>query len=160
MEITRKRVIILIILVVILAGIIAFNFLYVKKCTSEECFTSAMGKCDKAEFIKEGEEASWLYKITGAEGNILCTFSSGFCENCTVSVTLLQVKKGTSELAKLEGLNMACSLPFGYAGNPQDDLTRCHGLLREEIQEAIISKMHSYILSNVGKIGKELTKVV
>jgi len=150
----------LIILVVILAGIIAFNFLYVRKCETEECFTSAMEKCAKAEFLKEGEEASWLYKITGAEGNVLCTFSDSFCENCSVNVKLLQVKKGTSELGRLEGLEMTCSLPFSYAGNPQEDLTRCHGLLREEIQEAIINKMHSYILSNVGKIGEELTRVV
>lgn len=143
-------IIILALIIVIIASISGyFYFFYGKKCLDKQCFNLALGKCSKASWLSEDDEASWLYVIEGKKENA-----------CSIDVKLLQAKKGTTEIKEIEGLDMTCSLDLGYIGNPQTDLSKCSGKLKEEMQDLMIKKMHAYIISNIGKIGEELSKIV
>ncbi len=149
---TRVYIVLLIILaiiVIVVAGLLVFLFAYTKSCEDRTCFDLAMEKCSKASFIDENPETVWQYSIKGKKNEL-----------CSINVQLLQVKKGTSDLEKLNGLDMECSLPLGYVANPQNDLSKCHGILREQLQEMIINKMHVYILENIGRISEELTSAL
>lgn len=151
---TKNRYLIFIILgIAVLVLVIALAYLiissYVKQCSDRACFDSEMAGCSKASFVDDTEESTWEYSITGKSGG-----------NCIVNAMLLEIKKGTADLSVLRNKDMDCELPVGYVGNPQDDLTRCHGILKEEMQNLIIKRMHSYILKNIGQISEELTKTV
>ncbi|MBM3233949.1 hypothetical protein FJZ19_02540 [Candidatus Pacearchaeota archaeon] len=154
----KKRVIIAVVLILILIIAFYIYFFYVKKCGNIECFNSAMSNCVKASYLNEANDGSWLFSVKKAEGSFWCKFSSKYCEKCIVNVKLLQAKKGPTDLSAIEGMDMNCELPMSYVGLPQADLSLCHGDLKEGIQDIVIKKMHSYILTNVGKIGEELTK--
>ena len=148
----RKKLIVLgifIVIVVIAAVAAYFFFIHTKICDSKECFESSLETCSRAEYLEDGEDATWQYTIIGESGG-----------ECVVNSQILQVKTGTIDLEKIQGLDMDCSLPLGYVASPSEDLTRCHGLLKEEMQDMIIRKMHSYILTNVGRISEELNKAV
>jgi len=138
---------------IVIFAVIIIIFLFLnfrtKNCSNIDCFNSAMEKCKRASFINELEDASWLYTINGKKGDL-----------CRINVKLLQVKEGTTEIKAIENLDMDCSLVLGFVGTPNSDLTKCHGELREGLQDLMIKKMHAYILANVGKIGEELNKVV
>ena len=56
----------------------------------------------------------------------------------------------------LEGREMECYLPFGSVIEPEENLDRCHGLLKEEMQKIIINKLHNYITDNIGKLEDKL----
>jgi len=145
----KKRIILLIGIVIVVIVLIYFVFFYKNSCKDASCFSAAQKKCSKVSYLNDGEDATWLYKIKGKKK-----------DNCIVEVKLLQAKKGSAELEKLSGLEMICSLPLGYVGEPQKDLSFCHGLLKEELQELLIQKMHSYILTNLGKIDDALKSVL
>jgi len=53
---------------------------------------------------------------------------------------------------------MTCYIPYGSLTVPQENLKNCHGELKEELQDVIIKKMHTYILDHIGEINKELEK--
>lgn len=142
-------IIIVLILIVIILAYLAFSLLYTKKCRNTECFYSSLEKCKEASFIDEASDASWRYIIKGSKG-----------DECQVEVKLLQAKKGLADVKKIEGLKMECNLVKGYSRNPQSDLGRCHGLLKEGMQELMINKLHSYIISNIGEVSEELKKVI
>lgn len=142
----RKKKVVLVIIILILIAILAyFIFFYKQTCKDESCFANAMSKCSKASFVSDDEEASWSYNIKNKKAG-----------ECIVNVKILQAKQGNVELEKIQGLSMDCGLPLSYTGSPQQDLTRCHGLLKESLQELMIQKMHAYILSNLGKIDEAL----
>ena len=154
----NKKVVIFAVLILILIIALYINFFYVKKCSNIECFNSAMSNCVKSSYLNEAEDGSWLFSVKKAQGSFWCRFSSKYCERCIVNVKLLQAKKGPTDLSRIEGLDMNCELPMSYVGLPQADLSLCHGQLKEGIQDIVIKKMHSYIMTNVGRIGEELTK--
>ncbi len=135
----------LIIIVVIIASY--FTFFYSKRCRDSSCFNAALLKCRKASYMNDAKDATWFYKIKGK--------SKG---ECKIRVEILQVKEGTTDMASLEGKAMYCYLPLGVVSNPQENLERCHGLLKEEMQKLIISRLHNYIMSNLGEISEELEK--
>ena len=139
----KRELIIGIILVLFLALFI--TFIYPEKCKDRICFNKALEKCRKASFIDDGEKASWKYIILGYEK-----------DECKVKVELLQMKKGDNELVDIEKKSRNCYLPYGYTGLPQDSLDRCHGLLKEELQKIIISRLHKYIADNLGEISEEM----
>lgn len=146
----KKKRLILITLIVIAVIILGYYiFFYSKKCDSAACFASAQLACSKAYYIDDGEDATWKYSVKGQNK-----------DSCVVNVELSQAKKGNIELEKLQNLKMDCYLPLRYTGNPQSDLSKCHGLLKEEMQDLIIKKLHAYIVSNLGKISEELTKAL
>ena len=145
----KKRRVLAIAIIVLVLILVYFLFLYSKNCKDETCFSDSMKSCSKANYINNAEDASWSYAIKGKKSS-----------ECVVEVKLLQAKQGKIELEKIQGLSMDCSLPLGYIGVPQADLSRCHGLLKESLQELMIQKLHSYILANLGKIDDALTKAI
>lgn len=153
-----KIALISLIIILVIVAVFLILIYYNKKCSDGVCFDSALTNCNKANFISETKDSTWQYQIKGK--SLACFFSKKYCKTCEVNVELLQIKKGSVDTEKLQGLAMDCSLDFGYVGNPQDNLERCSGKLKEQMQDLIIKRMHAYILQNVGKIGEELSKVV
>ena len=146
-----KKVIIIgvVILIAVIAVITFLMILPAKKCDNEKCFNSALENCKKAEYMKESEIATWQYIINGKTN-----------EECRINVRLLMLKQGKTDIANWEGKEMSCYLPLRYIGYPEEKLNKCHGLLKEEIQETIIKKNHNYVLDNINKITEELNKPV
>lgn len=145
----KKRVILIVLIALVFILAVYFTFFYYKKCSGIGCFNSYLSKCKKAVYIDEGDNDVWLYKI-----------KSKIKDECKVNVKLLQLKKGTSDASVLEGKDMDCYLPYSSIAKPQENLDRCHGLLKEEMQKIMINKLHSYITSNLGQISEELKKAI
>ena len=149
----KKRLIVLgVLLVLILIGlIISGYYLYsnVNKCSSKECFYNSLSDCRKTTYISDTPETTIEYSILG--------ISKGKCD---VNVKMLQIKKGSAELSILEDKEMVCSLQLDLIVDPEKDLKNCHGVLKEEIQNVIIQRMHSQIVENLGKITEETTRVL
>ena len=139
-----KFIIILFIFLFILV-IVYYFFLHTKKCPDQQCFADALLSCKKAKWTNDAEEATWIYTINGRSG-----------DNCEVEVRLHTIKKGKLDLGKAEGKSMNCYLPIGVVESPEQDLGNCKGELKEDLQDLIIKRMHSYILENLGDIGEEL----
>ena len=147
-----KRVILVLLALVILAGLITslyFTFYYINTCEDNECFYNALSNCRRTTYISNTEETILQYKIKGT--------SEGTCK---VNVLLLQAKMGSVELGFLENQDMNCFTTLGTVTEPEKDLTNCHGILKEEIQEIIIKRMHTQIVQNLGQISQETTKVL
>lgn len=139
-------------IVVVSIGLLISAYLiyfYSRTCSGQECFNNYLVKCQKSMFIKEDTNTIMRYQITGKSGS-----------TCNTEVLLLQVKQGTSDLATLEGKSMICSTPYGTLMQPEENIKECHGLLKEEIQELMIKRMHAQIVENIGKISEEATKII
>ena len=143
----QKRVglalLILLIALVVFSGY--FLFIYAKPVLNAEGFGNAMVNCRHVSWVKEDAQASWLYTIKGnAEG-----------EACDIEVKLLKMKEGTLDSEKLQGMKMLCVQGKGDNQFPEKDISKCSGELKEQLQELIIQRMHSYILENFGEIKQE-----
>lgn len=143
----KKRVglalIILIIVLVVFTGY--FLIFYARPCIDSTCFVSAMETCKRVSWIREDAQASWLYVVKGnAKGDA-----------CKVQVKLLKMKQGTIDSEKLQGQQMTCIVQKGETQFPEKDISRCSGVLKEELQDLIIQRMHNYLLANVGEIQEE-----
>ena len=149
--VNRRKMLMLLIAVVALAliAIIYLNFFYVKECKNYECWQEQMKKCSKAKFVNEVTEASWGYEIKGTEER-----------ECSIDVTLLIAKEGELGINKLLGHKMTCSYPKGIAAYPEQDLSKCHGILKEELLTIKLNKYHAYLLENLGKVAEGLEKVI
>ncbi len=147
---TKQKVYIALIIIVVLAviGAVYFGFFYKPNCSNYECWQKYMSRCSKATFVNDEPEASWGYEIKGLEG-----------KQCVIDVKLLLAKKGELGIEKLVGEEMTCYYPSGIAAYAEKDLTKCHGLLKEELQAIIINKLHAYILENLGQIQEGLESV-
>jgi len=152
----KKRVFSIILIILIILALIAavyFTFFFYYSCPNSDmaCYRAHQEKCARTKFINDAQDSTWYYKITGKSNN-----------QCVIQVTLLSVKEGTfsSEKISLEGKSMTCSLPLGSNQNPEQDLSNCHGLLKENIQEIMIKNAHSYIVGNIGQVGQALGKVI
>lgn len=145
------RVVILLIILVLGVFIYLFFFRTVKcQVNDEACFSSSIINCDRASFIRETDDFVTSYNIIGKSEN-----------NCEVTVSIIQVKKGSSELSVLEGKSMNCNVPAGLnIQNPEKDIKNCQGLLKEEIQNIIIQKMHAQLIENMVQIREDITKVL
>ncbi len=138
-----KWIVFLIVIVALVA--VYFTFFFYYKCDSLACFQEHQKNCDSTKFIRDTSESTWNYKILNKKNG-----------ECRIEVTLLQVKKGNIDLEKLQGQSMICSLTLGSYATPEGDISKCHGDMKEGLQQIIIQKMHSYILNNLGQIGSEL----
>jgi len=134
--------IVLIIIAVLVVGY--FNFFYSATCDDGLCFQTHQVKCDKARYIKDADDVTWLYKILGKSGG-----------KCEIMVGVLQIKQGSLDKKSLEDKTMNCYLDLGDASSPEQDLSKCHGLLKEELQTMIIQNLHKYIVDNLGEINEE-----
>lgn len=117
-----------------------FFFSYTS-CNDWTCFNKNLKSCSKANFIG-GSKMIFEYSIIGKSNNL-----------CNVNVKLLQGDLGSEESKKLEGHEMICSLTPKVVMLPESDLNSCHGILKENLQDLIIQKLHSYIAQNLGRIN-------
>ncbi len=131
-------------IVIIVLGAIYFGFKPVE-CQDSECWNEKMIECSPANYVNEEPEASWKYEVSGSENN-----------ECKIEVTLLMAKEGDLELRAFESHSMDCFYPKGVFAFPDRDLDLCHGRLKEDLQERIISRLHEYILDNLDGIAEGL----
>ncbi len=126
-----------------------FIYLYPILCKDKTCFQSAMQRCRRADFIKEDDTASWLYRIVGN--------GKTDKDSCSVEVTLLNLKKGSVEIEKLQGKKMMCEVKRYDQSDPGSDINKCTGPLKEELQGIIIQKLNNYLVSNINEIIPRLS---
>ena len=136
---------------VIIVGLVAAYFLYFFSytCNDTACFRSHQYQCAKTTFVNDQEDTTWQYFIVGKEGN-----------DCVINVKILNIKKGSANKQILEGEDMDCYLPLGSLVSPESDISRCHGILKEGMQNLIIQQLHTYIVENVKDIGSELENII
>lgn len=152
MKLVKKRgifIIIIVILTIVIALLVYFNFIYQRNCSSLQCFNSAMLNCDKAVYISDTDSAVWKYTILESKNN-----------QCIINTKIIQLKEGSTELLTLEGKSMACYVPLGFSGSPSQNLVACHGILKEEMQDLLIKRLHLYVTEHIGQISEELGKVI
>jgi hypothetical protein len=151
MKLKKSDWIALAVIGVIIIGIAAmyFTFYYSYKCNDLPCYMSHQKECSRTTFIKDSEDTTWKYFVTGKQDG-----------KCGILVEVLSVKAGTADKQRLEGKTMECLLPLGSTASPESDIAKCHGELKEEMQNLIIQKLHSYILENLGEIGGELSDLI
>lgn len=141
--------IVIILMIIVLAIASYFLFFYKINCLDKPCFSDAIINCKRASYVYESNDTINLYEIKGANG-----------VNCEVNVRLLQLKKGTAELEILQGKEMVCSMPKDSLVMPDSNLNNCHGLLKENIQDLVIQRMHRQIIENLGQINQSINKVI
>lgn len=143
---SRKRRIYLglaLVLTLVLIGIIIYIlFIRVRICGTLQCFEDASARCERARYLNEDLFASWKYEILGMRG-----------DGCAIRVTLANAKQGELGMDKIVGYDMIC-YEDGAVSNPEKDLSRCHGRLKEELLYSIIQNLHTYVIDNLGEIGK------
>jgi len=140
----KKRLFVLIAAIIVLVIFAYFFFPSYENCKERVCFEKAILSCKKAIYVNDLPDSVWQYKIQGAAK-----------EGCEIDVRLIQLKEGKAENQKLENKEMVCYLPRGFLDYPQNDLTKCSGKLKENMQELMIERMQKYILDNFGKISSE-----
>lgn len=138
-----KKLILLFVLVVFLWTIWSVFFSY-DKCTDKVCFDDGLRNCDKAKYIG-GDEMIFEYYISGKKG-----------DSCEVEVKLLQGELNNADSKVLEGQVMTCMLPLGVVMSPESDISLCHGLLKEGLQDLVIRKLHTYLVQNLGRLNLEV----
>ena len=143
-----KKDSVIIVLVLTIAVVSAFAFYFTFKphtCERYSCFQKYMASCSRASYLNEETEASWKYDIIQQV--------KGACE---IRVTLLQAKEGDLQLGNFKGHTMMCTYPTGVVAYPDKDMSKCHGLLKEDIQGLIIEKLHAYLVENLLSIQEAL----
>lgn len=88
------------------------------------------------------------YTVKGSSGS-----------ECEVSVQLLQGELSSWDSTKLEMQKMTCMLPKGVVVIPENDISRCHGILKEGLQDLVIKKLHTYLVQNLGQLNLEVLDV-
>jgi len=143
----KKGIIISIIVVASILAIVGiyFTWFFQYSCSDLNCFQAYQEKCAKAIVIREADTTTWQYEIKGEKNEL-----------CVIQTTILKVKEGQIDRKILEGTSMDCSLPLGSKTLPENDLNKCHGILKEGIQQIIIKNAHAQILANIGKVSSEL----
>ena len=141
-----KWLIALVILAIIIYVVWFFFFSYAS-CDTWDCFNNKLGKCDRVKFIG-GDDMIFEYSIFGKSK-----------DSCKVKVELLQGELNNQDSTKLEDLEMVCSLPLGVVMIPESDINRCHGLLKEGLQDLVIKRLHTYLVQNLGKLNLEVLDV-
>ena len=136
-------------IIVILMGAMYFTFYYSYTCDDMACYLAHQEKCSKTTFVNDVEDATWEYFVKGHKDG-----------KCEIDVTVLRIKSGDVSQKRLEGKTMTCLVPQSSLAMPESDISLCHGVLKEELQNLIIQKLHTYILENLGEIGEELQKAI
>lgn len=148
-EISRKKlsmrlsiaIILLLLLIAVYFGY--YFFLKTKSCENLDCFRNSLKNCKRASYIKEDSLGVWYYDIKG-----------GAKDSCNIKVKLLKLKQGKIDMEHLQNKEMTCNV-INSENFPEEDISRCSGVLKEELQELIIQRMHNYLLQNLGEIKEE-----
>lgn len=138
---TRVGISLVVLIIALVIFSVYFLFFYAKPCKNNDCFANAMTNCKRVSLVREDSQSSWLYTISGSKNDL-----------CKVEVTLLKIKQGTIDSENLQGKKMLCSVPKASSQFPEKDISKCTGILKEELQNIIIERMHNYLLENVGEI--------
>ncbi|MFA5485006.1 MAG: hypothetical protein WC260_02035 [Candidatus Pacearchaeota archaeon] len=143
---SKKKIILFFLIGIVIVSVILILILMnnYEKCNSWDCFNYNLENCKKTKFAG-GREMIFGYTINGK--------NKEFCE---VEVVLLQGKLTNQETLKLKDYSMVCNIPLGSVILPESDLTNCHGILKENLQEQTIIKLHNYISQNLGQINAEM----
>ena len=139
-----------IIFCIVLGGIILGLYFFgidTKNCSDFSCFQESLRYCKRTEFIRDDAETVWKYNVLG---------NAQKKDACIIQVELLVIKKGTIDLEQLQNKKMDCVVMKSTTSLPEDDISSCTGILKEEIQEVMIQRMHNYLLQNLGQIQDEL----
>jgi hypothetical protein len=124
--------------------IVWFMFFSYKECDSWDCFNSRLEDCKRTTFIG-GTNMIFEYTVSGEKGDA-----------CMVGIELLQGEISNKDSIGLEGQKMECALPTGVIMVPESDILKCHGILKEGLQDLVITKLHTYIIQNLGRINLEV----
>ena len=141
---TRVGMALIILVLSLVVFSLYFLFFYAKPCDNEACFVNAMVNCKRVSLVREDSQASWIYTVRGSKNNL-----------CNVEVKLLKIKQGTMDSEDLQGKKMSCLVQKASSQFPEKDISKCTGVLKEELQNIIIKRMHNYLLENVGEIRQE-----
>lgn len=142
----RKVIITVVIIALILSlSFTLYTFFSTGSCDTMTCFNKALAKCNKVKFVNMQEEATWVYTIKGPKK-----------DECVVHVKSTNVN--LYDAKRIENKEMLCYIPKGIVIPPESVLDNCHGLLKEELQNIIIEKLHVYIVQNIGKISEGITE--
>lgn len=136
-------------IIILFVGAIYFTFYFSYTCKDMACFKAHERECSRTKFINDEEDIVWKYKIIGETNKA-----------CEIYVEVLKIKEGSLEKKRIEGKDMTCYLPLGDDTSPESDISNCNGILKEELQEMIIEKLHLYVIENIGGISEELKKAV
>jgi hypothetical protein len=138
----------LILLILILLFFAIYVIFFVPSaCDSFECYETALSQCEKVWTLKENEDYIWRYEI----------INTAHENACNVNVRLLKIKKGETTIQDLQNKEMVCVVKKRGDVFPEEEMARCSGPLREELQEIIIDRLHNYLLDSIGEINQELT---
>ena len=145
----RGVVISLVVLAIIILAAASYFIFSSNKiiCQDKDCFVSSITTCKAASYLLEDNQTIKAYNIIGKEG-----------ANCKINVKLVSVKQGNIGNEALEGSDMDCYIPLDSLVMPDTDLNNCHGLLKEQIQDQVIQRMHRQILENLQQINNTLGK--
>jgi hypothetical protein len=135
------------VVLVVIVWLTWFIFFDYESCGNSACFNENLKACDKARFVG-GNDMIFEYIIKGKSGG-----------ECEVEVTLLQGELNNKESINLENQAMTCFLPLGTVVSPESDISVCHGILKEGLQDLIIKKLHSYLVQNLGRLNLELADI-
>jgi len=143
----KIKIILIALIILIIIFVIFLIYVFIIKsdsCENERCFFNSLKDCKKVYFVKEDSEYSWLYSISKEVSKDLCE----------VKVRLLEIKKESSDSKILENKEMICIVPKTTKDFPENEISRCSGILKEQLQDLIIQKMYDYLLTNVQEINK------
>ena len=139
-----KIKIILIILILLFAGFLGYVFIIkTNSCENKTCFFDSLKDCKKISFAKEDLEYSWFYVILKEASE----------DSCEVKVKLLNVKKESIDSKILQDKEMICIVPKTSTDFPEEDISECSGILKENLQDLIIQKMYDYLITNLQEIN-------
>ena len=80
-------------------------------------------------------------------------------DKCRVDIELLQGELNNQDSIKLERQSMSCMLPESVIMIPESDISNCHGMLKEGLQDILIKKLHVYLVQNLGRLNLELAPI-
>lgn len=152
-EVKKRNKIILSMVVVLIVLVIAFiyyfSYYYIGPCKDEMCFRDAVSNCRRVSWIKENDQADWNYIILGHNDE----------SSCKTQVTLLRLNNGTTDLNKLQNEEMVCNFPKVSKDFPETDMSTCSGVLKEDLQDILIQRMHDYLMQNCGQIKEAVSQI-
>lgn len=120
------------------------NIFYYRTCLNETCFNDYLANCNRAKYVSNGN-LTFEYLVEGS-----------YKEECVIKTKLVSAQLNNQDSEKIIGKEMTCYFPKGAVSRPEDNLELCHGELKEGFQSLFISKLHKYIVQNVGEIKQNI----
>ncbi len=130
-------------LMIILIGVTVYlRMFYFVQCDSNECFYNSLNECRRSEFKHDFNGGYREYKVLGGDEN-----------SCDVEVEFFyRLNEKNADL--FNGKKMVCEVKKGSGYFPESDLTSCHGILKETLQEVMIDRMKNVVYENVDDLKK------